>query len=218
MKKNVEDVRITQLVMAVAKTAHQANKAWCESEGDMSQKDWDDAEEWQRSSALDGVQFRIVNPNAGSDAMHNNWMKQKLDEGWKYGPVKDVEKKEHHCIVPFDQLPEFQQKKDKLFSGVVDALIVKFDIFDFISDTNEDEMNSQEIIADKQLRVNLDEQLQNVKSCPPSRERSLCITKLQEAIMWLGMDMKRLNSPNPYPNSYKPENDKVEPTADNLKL
>ncbi len=74
------------------------------------------------------------------------------------------------------------------------------------------------IVADKELRVALDAQLQKLKSLPPSREHSLSITKLQEAIMWLGMSLKSLNDTRPYPNSYKPENTIVEPTADNLKL
>lgn len=36
--------------------------------------------------------------------------------------------------------------------------------------------------------------------------------------MWLGMDLKRLNEPNPYPNSYNPSNAIVELTAQGLKL
>ena len=71
---------------------------------------------------------------------------------------------------------------------------------------------------DKMLRKNLDQQLQKLKSLPTSRERCLAITKLQECIMWLGMDLKRLNEPNPYPSSYDPSTAKVEPTADGLKL
>jgi len=47
-----------------------------------------------------------------------------------------------------------------------------------------------------------------------SRETSLSKTKLQEAKMWLGMELSRLGALNPYPESYNPENDKVEPTAD----
>ena len=58
----------------------------------------------------------------GPEASHESWMKQKLEEGWKYGPVKDPERKEHHCIVPFDQLPREQQAKDFLFRAVVHAL------------------------------------------------------------------------------------------------
>ena len=106
----------------IACVCHQANKAWCESEGDDSQKDWGNAEQWQRDSAIHGVKFRLENPDAGPDAMHNSWSAEKVADGWVYGEVKDAEKKTHPCLVPFDQLPEFQQKKDKLFSAIVDAL------------------------------------------------------------------------------------------------
>lgn len=75
-----------------------------------------------------------------------------------------------------------------------------------------------EIFENKQLRKVLDFKLQELKELPKSRERLLSITKLQEAIMWLGMDLKRLNEPNPYPESYNPENSIVESTADNLKM
>lgn len=70
----------------------------------------------------------------------------------------------------------------------------------------------------KQFRVDLDAVLQRIKKSPGSREKALAITKLQESIMWLGMDLKERNAANPYPNSYKPENAVVEPTADGLKL
>ncbi len=76
----------------------------------------------------------------------------------------------------------------------------------------------EEIIADKELRRDTDAIIQRVKDLPPSRERSLSITKLQEAVMWLGMDLKRLAVPNPYPNSKDPSNATVDPTADGLKL
>ena len=75
-----------------------------------------------------------------------------------------------------------------------------------------------EVVSNKELRRDLDAQIQKVKQLPPSRERSITVTKLQEAVMWLGMDLKRLNEPNPYPNSKDPSNTKIEPTADNLKL
>lgn len=76
----------------------------------------------------------------------------------------------------------------------------------------------ERIIKVKELRVGLDAQLQILKSLSPSRETSLSITKIQEAIMWLGMEMKRINDTNPYPESYNPTNTVIEPTADGLKL
>lgn len=109
-------------LLPIAKVCHQANKAYCEANGDDSQKDWDSAEDWQRDSAIKGVAFRINNPYAGHDAQHNSWMKEKVDAGWVYGEVKDAEAKTHPCIVPFEELPRFQQKKDSLFCAIVDAL------------------------------------------------------------------------------------------------
>lgn len=106
----------------IAYMCHQVNKAWCEANGDFSQKDWDQAEEWQRQSAVSGVSFRLNNPNAKEDSQHNAWMNDKINDGWVYGETKDADKKTHPCIVPFNQLPLFQQKKDTLFCAIVDAL------------------------------------------------------------------------------------------------
>lgn len=76
---------------------------------------------------------------------------------------------------------------------------------------------TKEIPAIKQLRKDLDEKIQEVRSLEQCRETSLVITKLQEAVMWLGMDLKRLNDTNPYPSSKDPSTGtKIEPTADGL--
>jgi len=110
-------------IVNIAKVCHQANKAWCEANGDDSQKCWNHAEEWQKDAAIQGVLFTIHHPESGDDASHNDWMRKKLKDGWTYGEVKDSEKKTHPCLVPFKQLPEFQQKKDALICAIVKALI-----------------------------------------------------------------------------------------------
>lgn len=55
----------------------------------------------------------------GPEQSHESWLKEKADTGWKYGPVKDPEKKEHPCFVPYSELSEAQKKKDEIFVGVV---------------------------------------------------------------------------------------------------
>lgn len=109
-------------IVLIASVCHAANKAWCETNGDKSQKDWAEAEQWQRDSAISGVKFRLDNPDAKHDSQHNAWMADKVNDGWVYGEVKDAEAKTHPCIVPFEQLPEFQKKKDALFCAIVDSL------------------------------------------------------------------------------------------------
>lgn len=77
---------------------------------------------------------------------------------------------------------------------------------------------STDILFTKQGRVDIDVLIQRLKSAPQSPERSVAIHKLTEAVMWLGMDLKRLGTPNPYPNSRDTSNVVVDPTADNLKM
>jgi hypothetical protein len=106
----------------IARVAHEINGAYCLSIGDTSQPSWDDAPEWQKSSAINGVDFHIANPDASPSASHDSWLKQKTEEGWKYGPVKDAEKKEHPCYVSYGELPVSQRSKDYLFKQVVHSL------------------------------------------------------------------------------------------------
>lgn len=80
-----------------------------------------------------------------------------------------------------------------------------------------------EIVAIKALRRDIDLEIQRVKAMGGTGERALVITKLQEAVMWLGMDLKRINDTfgvgaNPYPDSKNPANTIINPTADGLKL
>lgn len=77
---------------------------------------------------------------------------------------------------------------------------------------------TKEVPAIKQCRKDIDEIIQKVRELDSCRETSLVITKLQEAVMWLGMDLKRLNEPNPYPESKDPTSMRIEPTADGLKM
>ena len=105
----------------IARVAHEVNRAYCQALGDHSQPTWEDAPEWQRASARMGVDLHTMGEH-GPEASHRSWMQQKIDEGWKYGPVKDPEARLHPCMVPFDQLPREQQAKDFIFRGVVHAL------------------------------------------------------------------------------------------------
>jgi hypothetical protein len=109
-------------IQNIAQVAHELNKAYCESIGDNSQPDWGEAPEWQRSSAVNGVLFHIENPSASPSASHDSWLKQKTEEGWKYGSVKDADKKEHPCFVPYEELPTEQKSKDYIFKQTVKSL------------------------------------------------------------------------------------------------
>ena len=108
----------------IAQVAHETNRAYCEATGDFSQIPWDAAPDWQKESSIAGVKFQLDNPEAGPRVQHENWLRDKHADGWKYGKVKDLEKKEHPCCVSYGELPPEQKVKDALFVGVVRALKV----------------------------------------------------------------------------------------------
>lgn len=79
----------------IARICHEANRAICVCNKDLSQPAWDDAPEWQKESARKGVLFHVANPYADSKRSHDEWMETKLRNGWRFGPTKDADKKEH---------------------------------------------------------------------------------------------------------------------------
>ncbi len=111
----------------VARICHETNRAYCESIGDASQPKWEDAPAWQKSSAIKGVQFHVDQHASGvapsPSASHDSWLAEKTADGWKYGPVKNPETKEHPCFVPYDELPVEQRLKDYLFGGIVASFV-----------------------------------------------------------------------------------------------
>ena len=111
----------------LAMICHEANRAYCIAIGDNSQPRWEDAPDWQKESAIKGVEFRRNNPGATAESMHQSWLNEKMQSGWRFGPVKDPEKKEHPCFVPYGKLTDEQKTKDHLFSAVIDAVTGAWD-------------------------------------------------------------------------------------------
>lgn len=115
---NIMTIEQSKIFEACARAAHEANRAYCIALGDDSQPPWESAPEWQRSSALKGVEGVLLHGN-GPEESHRCWLEEKEATGWKYGPKKDPEKKEHPCFVPYARLPPEQRLKDDIFVTTV---------------------------------------------------------------------------------------------------
>jgi hypothetical protein len=44
---------------------------------------------------------------------HDVWAQQRVLEGWKFGPERSDEKKEHPSLIPYEQLPEGEKEYDR---------------------------------------------------------------------------------------------------------
>jgi hypothetical protein len=51
---------------------------------------------------------------------HDNWARQRIAEGWRFGPQRDDREKVHPDLVPYDQLSESEKEYDRI--TVVDTL------------------------------------------------------------------------------------------------
>lgn len=113
-------------ILECARICHEVNRAYCQSIGDTTQARWENAPDWQKDSAVAGVETHVTSGlTLRPEDNHSSWLARKKAEGWKYGAVKDPAKKEHPCFLPYNELPPEQKTKDYLFRAVVHAFFAR---------------------------------------------------------------------------------------------
>lgn len=48
-----------------------------------------------------------------SKNVHDVWAAGRMSEGWTYGPVRDDNRRETPCLVPYEELPEEEKAYDR---------------------------------------------------------------------------------------------------------
>lgn len=105
----------------IAQVCHEANRALQVANGErVISVHWPYLDAELRASIINGV----INARKGCTPQesHENWVRFKLSQGWVHGEVKDFGAKTHPCLVPYDELPEAEKRKDSLFTSIVHAL------------------------------------------------------------------------------------------------
>lgn len=44
---------------------------------------------------------------------HDTWARRRLQDGWRYGPMRNDEAKTHPMLVPYEELPESEKEYDR---------------------------------------------------------------------------------------------------------
>jgi hypothetical protein len=56
---------------------------------------------------------------------HERWMKVKLKAGWVFAPETNKSIKQHHALVPWEDLPEKEKDKDRNLVRAIPLLLTK---------------------------------------------------------------------------------------------
>lgn len=105
----------------IAPIVHAAHRAFQEFHVDAEVAGpWEEASQHTRDILIEGIEGMIDGETPESS--HERWRANKAAAGWTWGPVKDSERKQHPCMVPYEQLMEHEQTKDQLMYAIVHTL------------------------------------------------------------------------------------------------
>ena len=95
----------------IAKIRHMC---WCSYQMGADQEFNEKINDDQLESLINGVQAQLDNPDMTPEENHDNWWYMKINQGWRHGYEKDFERKTHPDMVPYQELPEVERKKDNM--------------------------------------------------------------------------------------------------------
>ncbi len=72
-----------------------------------------------KAGLIHAVQDIVEDPKLTGSELHTMWLEDKEAKGWVYGETKDVVKKTHPCVLPYEKLPVEQRVKDDVVIAVV---------------------------------------------------------------------------------------------------
>lgn len=105
----------------IAPVVWNAIRAYQRVIGDPVNPPWETITGPPRDSFIDGAIHGALNGRTPEE-QHNNWIKNRRADGWTLGPSKDTVAKTHPNLVPYEELPAAQRRKDLITLALVRAL------------------------------------------------------------------------------------------------
>lgn len=105
----------TVLLHKICEDTHEVIRTYSRTHNEYTALPWKQVDLNDKLSLLKDVIEVMNNPEKTPREAHETWMNNKLADGWVFGREKSVKGKTHPCLVPYDELPEYQRFKDDLF-------------------------------------------------------------------------------------------------------
>lgn len=118
MSKNIDIDRAT--INTCAAAAHEAIRVF-------SQRLGREEPHWEDSGATHQLAIRSTTHNVlanghNAEQVHMTWRVQMVEQGWTHGSVKDIEKKTHPAVLPYELLDLEQKVKNEMFVEIVQSV------------------------------------------------------------------------------------------------
>lgn len=84
---------------------------------------WTETDEDLKAAYMNTVAFYRKFKELTPKQVHDSFVAQATEDGWKVGPVNDPEKKENPLLVPYEELPSSHVLRDKVFYAVTRSLL-----------------------------------------------------------------------------------------------
>lgn len=102
----------------IAQECHTKNNELMMMNGEEQNGNWDSLDRHTKFINLKSVIKALENPDLTAKDMHDEWMNNKIADGWKFGDVKDPELKTHPLIIDYDLMKDVDKMKDQIFIDV----------------------------------------------------------------------------------------------------
>jgi hypothetical protein len=103
----------------IAKICYAANRAYCQTHGDVAHPSWQTLPGAKRLAMIRGVGLALEQPEITPEQLHRAWVHDQIAHGWIHGKIKDAFLKTHPNICSWESLRPEQQEKDRLFLAIV---------------------------------------------------------------------------------------------------
>jgi len=107
----------------VVRIAYEANRIYCAALGKCPQPYWERAVRESITYYGDKVDAIAKDKGPTLEEAHNNWVSDKVRDGWKYGKEISVKNKTHPYMVEYKNLPPAVRGRDELFVAIVKVLL-----------------------------------------------------------------------------------------------
>ena len=101
----------------IAKICHNVHNVICEQNG-LKITPWEEKSEEHQSIVIDSVNKILIGEINSAEEAHENFVDTKMEMGWTYGDRHSEKKKTSPRLCEFDDLPEFERKKDEYFFAI----------------------------------------------------------------------------------------------------